>query len=1224
MDFKEKSISIDPTLKNKSYQYSTKLLEEVIKKNGLIKPLQENYSWFLKYGIEEQLFYHPIKLPNNLGRIEFTKVSVSKPVIGGYNEIEKPIYPQMARMQNLDYVGRIYVSVAVRKPDDTLYHFDKSIRLGSIPIMLGCEYCYLHDKSDEEILELGECIADPLGYFIVGGSEIYIINRQLLKYNHPFVYYNKRIETDQCIYTAYYPKGTSIIYIRADNMNRLFMGFETMTKISKNIITNYQKLFPIYVIYRMLGMKSRDEITAEIMSYVNADHRKKCMIYLLPSIIQDEQIGDYKQFIAKHQDIREMQVDEKINHLINHNIFPNLNVEGDVRYKIHAMSMCVSLFLEYQAGFKQPDDRDSWANKQLLTSTYEMNNIFSQLMNIVIPNIEKNFETLKDTLSADYDSIFSHLNGFIRNQKIGETLRNIFSSRNWVVKKNYRQQSQKVKKDVAILLERKSFLDIYSQVMRISNPASRKIRMGEPRMLTPSQIGYVCAVETPDNERVGLITELTTVAYTTYPVNHQILKSILLPHVREVEEIGYPVKLVINGCPIGFCNEDKITEILIIKRRSDIYRYLEFAKTKDNYLFVFTNASRLTRPMLIVDPDGKLVIQKKNLWNADLNTLLSSGCMEYIGTFEFEKRYNYVAMSMTDMELKKNAYNTVLKKYREFMSQHPKLTAEEDKIKDNYLKDLKSLYEKTKFTHCEISPNVIFGAVASTIPLPNHQAGPRSVFTCKMSTQALGRYHSNFEQRFDTTSKVLAFPTRPLFETQTSKIIRASDSPFGESVIVAITAYGGWNQEDAFIFNGGSIERGLFSMIKYSTYVTILETNHRQFTEIIRKPNIKPNDPEFEKYSSIQDNGLPAIGSAVEEGDYIIGKIRIYNVTKEEENRSIAVKFGDKGIVDRIVDSVNENREKVIKVRIKKYKKPEVGDKFASRYAQKGTIGKIIPTEEMPRTENGTIPDIIINPHSIPSRMTVGKIIEIISSKAGVLRGERMDASAFSHVDIDSLKETLRQYGFSEDGKEILYDPKTGKSLDVPILIGPCYYLALKHLVGEKIQHRGIIGKIVQKTGQPEGGREIRGGIRFGEMERDALLSHGAMSCLQDRLMLSSDQYTTAFCQNCGNIAISNQDFDLNTSGFRCNYCGISGKFVKITIPKVFKYALNIISAAGINLKLLIKQDKSEIKEAVVDEDILPENEEEEEKEESEEENLNEFGEEVEEEENEDNEEDII
>lgn len=438
---------------------------------------------------------------------------------------------------------------------------------------------------------------------------------------------------------------------------------------------------------------------------------------------------------------------------------------------------------------------------------------------------------------------------------------------------------------------------------------------------------------------------------------------------------------------------------------------------------------------------------------------------------------------------------------------------------------------------------------------------------CGMGKQSLGIYHSQHYRRFDTTAKCLAYPSRPLFETQMYEALGMNELPAGSMLILAIGTYTGFNQEDAIIMNQSAIERGLFRQAIFKSFKNV-QKRTRYTTEEFTRPEPRRNEPS-ERYAAIDEKGIAIIGSFVREGDCIIGKVRKNLETGKVENASTYVGVGLEGIIDRVSVSVNPEGMTVIKVKLRQIRAPIMGDKFASRHAQKATIGKVLPQEQMPFTKNGIVPDIIINPHCIPSRMTMAKMIEIIVSKAAALSGERGNATAFRRFNLDEFKTVLQEHGYSDSGKEKMFSGFTGKPFEAEIYVGPCYYQVLRHHVADKIQMRAR-GAIKQLSHQPVGGRARKGGQRCGEMERDAIISHGASAFLQERLCGVSDAYQAVYCRTCGHIAIANMTGD----SLVCRRCESDAQYGTNIIPYAYKYMTQILAGAGFEMKFIMTEDK--------------------------------------------------
>jgi DNA-directed RNA polymerase II subunit RPB2 len=461
------------------------------------------------------------------------------------------------------------------------------------------------------------------------------------------------------------------------------------------------------------------------------------------------------------------------------------------------------------------------------------------------------------------------------------------------------------------------------------------------------------------------------------------------------------------------------------------------------------------------------------------------------------------------------------------------------------------LSDSYHYTHCELHPSTIFGVLASCIPFPEHNQSPRNTYQCAMGKQAIGVYVSNFDKRVDKTSYVLNYSMRPLVETRVMNMMKLNRLPSGNQVIVAIMTQGGYNQEDSILFNKGSIDRGLFHATIYHTEKDEdKKTNGEE--EIRTKPNkLTTRNMKFGNYDKINKHGVMDENELVEDKDIIIAKVVVIKDHKndntkvikyEDQSRSYRTDeecYIDKNYIDRNGDGYN-----FCKVRIRTFRKPNIGDKFSSRHGQKGTIGNIINEEDMPFTKDGLRPDLIINPHAIPSRMTIAQLKETLLGKLLLELGLFGDGTSFGELNMETIFKELHKYDYESKGNELLYDGKTGEQIETSIFVGPVYYQRLKHMVNDK-QHSRCIGPMVNLTRQPAEGRSRDGGLRFGEMERDCMISHGASKFTRERIYDVSDKYAVHVCKLCGLIAIYNDKKNIHW----CKVCDNKTDFSYVEIP---------------------------------------------------------------------------
>ncbi|MFH1448402.1 MAG: DNA-directed RNA polymerase subunit B [Candidatus Micrarchaeota archaeon] len=594
----------------------------------------------------------------------------------------------------------------------------------------------------------------------------------------------------------------------------------------------------------------------------------------------------------------------------------------------------------------------------------------------------------------------------------------------------------------------------------------------------------------------------------------------------------------LNGRLIGFHREGaELVKILRKNRRDGELPYqANFAyNKKTSELYINTDGGRARRPYIIVE-DGKSRFTpelKEKVLSKDISwsQLVKNGVIEYLDAEE-EDEGAFVA------------------------------TTEDNLVPDN--------------THIEIDPVSITGVTVSQLPFPEYNSSPRITMACAMSKQSLGLYASNFNTRMDSRAHFLFYPQKPLVQSRPYTFLKFSDRPAGQNLVVAITSYYGYNMGDAVVINKSAIDRGMGRSVFYKTY----ESEERRYPGgqkdkfEIPNPTVSGYRDEV-VYRHLGEDGIVAPNVEVKARDVLIGKtspprfleeISVFGIAEEKKREnSITLKSGEGGTVDSVLFTESPSGNKLIRIKVRGVKIPEPGDKFASRHGQKGVVGMLVPQEDMPFTESGVVPDMIINPHAIPSRMTAGHLLEMLGGRAASMNGKISDATAFSGQREDEFKEVLAQYGFEPHGRERLYDGMTGVTIETEVYVGVIYYQKLHHLVSNKMHVRSR-GPVQLLTHQPTEGRAREGGLRFGEMERDCLIGYGAAMLLKERLLEESDKTTELVCDNCGSIAvhdhIKNMDY--------CSLCE-STSLHRVEMSYAFKLLLDEIKAIGIFPRLILK-----------------------------------------------------
>jgi DNA-directed RNA polymerase II subunit RPB2 len=1162
------------------HPYWRNVIKSYFKSNGFVKHQLDSFNEFIEVGIQKILDeVGPIEI--NTAKesrggeakyvIEFGKISIKKPVIREHDGTTNVMYPQEARNRNLTYQSCIYCDIKVRtiKNGEEIVKISKE-QLGYVPIMVRSKFCLLYKKTEKECKELGECIYDEGGYFIVNGNEKAIVAQERMPNNIVYCFFKK--PPSKIIWQAeirsqfeYHIKTTSTFYVRifSKGARNVAVQNPTFTDIDgiRAQITYIKQDIPIIFVFYALGYVKKDDIVDAIVnSRVNAQNFEeyskgimkfiRCSFDEANAVIKEEnpesELGgsELQEFALDYIGKRGSNIygsrTERIKYSIqifNREVLPHLSKYEDINNTTLQKTKTKTYFIGYiinrlymnYVGITKENDRDHLANKRLdLTG-----NLLTSLFKGIFKRLHKETKVVL-TKSIELNNSFDLMNS-IKSKSITNDIKYALSTGNW----GRQTGGTPPKTGVAQQLNRLTFSSSLSHLRRMNTPLNREGKQAKPRQLHSTNWGYVCPAETPEGQGCGLLRNLAVTCHvsvgsvTTFNLLVDFMGKYINDKNIEVREMNTETilyKVFIDGA-WNYSVDEKMVEFLVNKlkkfRRTLVISYdtCICLDREIRELNIFTGSGRFCRPLLVVE-NLHLLKEKAEDWTY----FLSNGIIEYIDITEEEELM--IAMNMS------------------------------------YINEANAT--DTAYTHLEIHPSVILGICASIIPFPDHNQSPRNIYQSSMGKQAMGIYTSNFNERFDTLAHVLHYPQKPLVTTTFMKYMRFKELPAGINAIVAIACYGGYNQEDSIIVNRGALDRGLFRSSFFKTYVD-------QEKEIVRIGGLMeqfevPNRNETKgiqhgNYGKLGEDGIIEPGCRIVDNDIIIGKTTPIATNKQEINQvkkfkkrdvSIGMRQNETGVVDKVLITTNSDGFKYTKVKIRSTRIPEVGDKLASRHGQKGTIGMIYNQEDMPFTEDGIVPDLIINPHAIPSRMTIGHLIECLMGKVCSITGNEGDATPFNNTQVSDISKILESCGYAGDGTEKLYNGETGEPMEARIFIGPTYYQRLKHMVNDKIHSRSS-GPVTKLTRQPLEGRA---------KDRDVLCSHGVAYMLKDRMFYNSDPYRIHICKICGTICQA--DLDKQKFLCKCVKGGNTTEIAQVFIPYACKLFFQELMAMNILPRLKV------------------------------------------------------
>ena len=1208
--------------------------------NFLIKHHIDSYNDFFSNGIitifksTNPLKFFKEEIGKNSGKFKYNcdiylggkdgkRIYFGKPIIVDKTDKEKRehyMYPNEARLRNMTYAFTIHYDIVleytlyiennsgklgmerydIMTPDmEGMTQVIEKVYLGKFPIMLQSNLCILNKLTPQTRFNLGECKNDNGGYFIIDGKEKVILSQEGRADNILYI----KDDFNELYYCSAEIRSVSEDASKPVRTLAVRMVREQPSSYNGNIVVavpNVRKPVPLFILMRALGIISDKSIIEHCL--LDLDKYESFMELFKPSIYDAGHIFTQSSALEYIKTLTKGYTVSHVLDILMNYFLPHI---GEMNFKAKALYIgyMVKRLLLVHKKIDKETDRDSYRYKRIEHPGMLIYGLFREY-----------FKKQRDDLYLKMDKKYYYNNNFVNYQDmdflnlIKQNQQEFFSNR--IVEEGFRKafkgnwgaDSHTKRMGVVQDLNRLSFFGFLCQMRKTNLPiAADGAKIVAPRRLNATQYGYLCPIHSPDGGNVGLHKHLSMSTHITSGCSIKpfisYLRKLKIKLLEEcnIDYLSKTTKIFLNGRWIGVTTTPlEIISIMRLHRRNkliDIYTSIYF-DIKRNEILICTDAGRPTRPLfymynnelsfereLVINKYDKNEVSWNNLiygFNGENKSYLDENCKIVFTTANVQKLLN----------------NSAVLEYIDTQEGEGILLANSQWVRDQY--------NKKKVTHCEIHPSLILSIQANQVIFPQNNPYPRNAFACGQAKQAVSIYHSNYTLRIDKSSLILNYGQIPITKSKFLKYATNEEHPFGENAIVAIMCYTGYNVEDAVIVNEGALKRGLFRTTYFNSYEA-----HEELENIGgAKSNLFFTNPQKDSkvvslkegfdYSKLDDEtGIIRENEIIDEKTIVMG-MATSNIDKEYIDSSITPKKAQTGIVDKSFITKNDKGKRLAKVRIRAERIPAIGDKFCSRAGQKGTIGIILPEQDMPTTADGIRPDIIVNPHAMPSRMTIGHLVETLTSKVGCLYGGYYDCTAFVNKGekTEMLGELLMKENYHKSGTEVLYNGMTGEQLEADIYFGPTYYERLKHMPKDKINYRAK-GPRQALTRQTVQGRANNGGLRIGEMDRDCLIAHGLSHFIYESMMVRGDQFKLAVCNKTGCIAIYNEKKNLflspiadgpiqfkEISKYSANVVNISkfGRdFSIVNVPYSFKLLLQELKTMNCSMKIITEANVNQL-----------------------------------------------
>ncbi|CAN6653013.1 DNA-directed RNA polymerase III subunit RPC2 [Trichomonascus vanleenenianus] len=1110
------------------------LLPAFLKVKGLVKQHLDSFNFFVETDIKKIIKANELILSDVDPEfyLKYMDVRVGMPQRREMGAGNMLITPHECRLRDLSYSAPIFVDVEYTRGKKILRK--RGLEIGRMPVMLRSSRCVLKDKDEQQMAKMNECPLDPGGYFIVNGTEKVILVQEQLSKNRIIVESDDKKGIVQASVTSSTHERKSKTYVLTKN-GRIYLKHNS---VSEEV--------PIVLVLKAAGLVTDHEIVELVCGSnpkyqdifaVNFEEYNKLGLYTQQQAL--EYLGSKVKTMRRLNTPKLSHMQEGLEALAT-TIVAHISVDNlDFREKALYLAIMTRRVVETLDNPKMVDDRDYVGNKRLELAGQLLSLLFEDLFKKFNSDLKAGIDKVlkKPNRTNEFDALF---NISMNTTTITSGMNRAISTGNWSLKRFKMERA-----GVTHVLSRLSYISALGMMTRISSQFEKSRKVSGPRALQPSQFGMLCTADTPEGEACGLVKNLALMTHiTTDDEEDPIRRTCLMLGAEDISIVGghelhapgnYGVYL--NGTLMGVTRFPAkfVRSFRQLRRTGKISEFISvYCNHHHSAVHIATDGGRICRPLIIVENSESKVKEEhiRGLLAGQLvfDDFLRMGLVEYLDCNE-----------------------------------------ENDSLIALYEKDISA-----DTTHLEIEVFTVLGAVAGLIPYPHHNQSPRNTYQCAMGKQAIGAIAYNQLNRIDTLLYLMVYPQQPMVKSRTIELINYDNLPAGQNAVVAVMSYSGYDIEDALVLNKSSIDRGFGRCQVMKKNTTILKKYPNSTSDRLNgvsKERVPDGEGGFiEKpifqHEALGVDGLAEVGEKVETGQVYVNKAVPLNAgdenvltssTNEGEFREtpVSYKAPEPSIIDKVMLSTHESETPLIKVLLRQTRRPELGDKFSSRHGQKGVCGIIVQQEDMPFNDDGISPDIIMNPHGFPSRMTVGKMIELISGKAGVLDGSLQYGTCFGGSKLADMSKILVEKGFSYSGKDMLYSGITGECLQAYIFFGPIYYQKLKHMVMDKM-HARPRGPRAVLTRQPTEGRSRDGGLRLGEMERDCVIAYGASQLLLERLMISSDAFDIDVCQKCGLMGYNGW----------CTACKTTEQVVKMTIPYAAKLLFQELMAMNIAPRL--------------------------------------------------------